>query len=492
VTAELTTLPALLARQAAERGSQAMLVHDDEVLTYAALDDRSRARAAELVAAGAAKGDRVGILLPNGIDWVVEALAVARIGAVLVPLSTLLRPPELEAQLRTAAVAHLIGGPPFRGRDHLAELEPLRPGLPTLRHVWRVDDPPGPRAPEAIVDALGAAARPGDDLVVLFTSGSRGAPKGTIHTHAGALRATASGLEARRIGAGDRLYIPMPFFWTGGFAGGLLSVLIAGATLLSESDPTPAGTITFLQAQRATLFRGWPDQAARIAADPAFASADLSLLKPGSLDAVLPPALRAAPGARANLFGMTETFGPYCGSRLDLDLPPSAHGSCGKPFEGTEARIVDDEVQVRGPNIMRGICGRFRSTVFTADGWYPTGDLGELDADGYLSYRGRTDDMVKVSGATVYPTEVEAALRALAAVRLAHVTDVPGTDGAPVIAAAVLLADGFTLEDVERILRATLSSFKVPRRWLALASADEVPMLASGKVDKNALQALLA
>ncbi len=110
--------------------------------------------------------------------------------------------------------------------------------------------------------------RPADDLVVMFTSGSRSTPKGVVHTHGGAIRATAAGLPVRCIGEGDRLYIPMPFFWMGGFGGGLLSVLVAGATLLTETDPTPASTIRFLERERATLFRGWPDQAVRIASDP--------------------------------------------------------------------------------------------------------------------------------------------------------------------------------------------------------------------------------
>src|SRR5262249_52380220 len=250
------------------------------------------------------------------------------------------------------------------------------------------------------------------------------APKGVIHTHGGALRATAAGLEARCIGAGERLYIPMPFFWTGGFCGGLLSTWLAGATLLTESEPEPERTIRFLERHRATLFRGWPDQAARIAAHPAFAAADLSSLRPGSLPAVLPPERRPRPGARANLFGMTESGGPYCGARLDTDLPPAKHGSCGRPFAGTEVRVVDGEIQLRGPNMMRGICGRARSEVFDAEGWYATGDLGRLDADGYLWYEGRRDDMFKVKGATVYPTEVEGGLRAIAGVSQAFVTDV--------------------------------------------------------------------
>src|SRR4029077_2374951 len=113
------------------------------------------------------------------------------------------------------------------------------------------------------------------------------------------------------------------------------------------------------------------------------------------------------PGARANLFGMTETFGPYCGTRLDTDLPPTKHGSCGIPFDGIEVRIVDPidgspvasgtqgEIAVRGPNLMRGINGRLRDATFSRDGFYRTGDLGVLDTDGYLFCAGRTDDMFK-------------------------------------------------------------------------------------------------
>ena len=125
-------------------------------------------------------------------------------------------------------------------------------------------------------------------MVVLFTSGSTGSPKGTIHTHGGGLRAVAAGLDARCVRPGERLYIPMPFFWTGGFCGGLLSVLLAGATLVTEAEPEPARTLALLQEERVTLFRGWPDQAARLAADPAFAEADLSALGDGSLGALLP------------------------------------------------------------------------------------------------------------------------------------------------------------------------------------------------------------
>jgi acyl-CoA synthetase (AMP-forming)/AMP-acid ligase II len=293
----------------------------------------------------------------------------------------------------------------------------------------------------------------------------------------------------------------MPFFWTGGFSSGLLSVLLAGATLLTEAVPEPGATLALLVRERATLFRGWPDQAARLAANPGFASSDLSSLGPASLPAVLPADGRPAPGARADLFGMTETFGPYCGARLDRDLPAPQRGSCGRPFDGFEVRVTDPvsgapcapgevgEVCVRGPNVMRGICGCTRDATFDADGYYPTGDLGWLDADGYLWYQGRLDDMLKVKGATVYPAEVEAVLRAVTGVQQAHVTNVDGPDGTAAVGA--LVVSSVPLEELVVQARARLSAFKVPSCWLVTGSPEVVPMTGTAKVDKGALQAML-
>jgi acyl-CoA synthetase (AMP-forming)/AMP-acid ligase II len=512
---ESPTIPAFLRHRAAHTPNAVALVHDDESISYAELDQRSRALAMRLVAAGVGKRTRFGLMMPNGIEWATVAYAAMRLGAVLVPLSTLLKPPELEAQLRAASVAHLVTVRGYRGRDYLAELASLEPGLrelgtsrlrhprlPWLRSLWTADTVPTLAAASDLVEAIESTVRPADDLAIMFTSGSRGAPKGVQHTHGNALRAVASGLEARRIGPGERLYIPMPFFWMGGFGGGLLTALVAGATLLGETDPTPASTVAFLERERVTLFRGWPDQAAKVASDPSFATADLSSLGGGSLGAVLPEALRPRPGARANLFGMTETFGPYCGSRADVDLPEDEFGSCGRPFEGIEVRIVDPEtgepiapgqqgeIQVRGPNLMRGIEGRLREATFTPDGYYPTGDLGVLDADGYLFYKGRRDDMFKVSGATVYPTEVEAALRTIPAVAQAYVTNLSESRGEQVGAAVVTRA-AMAVEDLDREARERLSAFKVPKRWVLLGSPAEVPTMATGKVDKGGLQDLI-
>ncbi len=509
--APAATVGSLVTHWAREDPGLDALVTPQRAITFSELDATSSEMARRLLAAGVSPGDRVGLLAPNGIRWVCVAMAVARMGAVLVPLSTLLRPAELIDQLRTAAVSTLVLEEEFRNRRHGDELEGVLPGLhallagggrhaevPCLQRVV-VGDPEGDLENAEVLAAIESAVSPGDDFTVVFTSGSRGDPKGVIHTHHSAIWAAAAGVGPRVVGRRERLYVPMPLFWVGGLATGLVSVLVAGATLLTEAIPEPRSTLAFLERERATLFRGWPDQAAALAADPAFAGADLSRLGDASLGAILPPQRRPAPGARPNLFGMTETFGPYCGDRLDVDLPKGRHGSCGRPFAGVEIQIADPEsgdrlpagergeIRVRGPNLMRGICGRTREEVFEPDGFYRTGDLGHLDDAGYLWVAGRLDDMFKVRGATVYPAEVEAALRSIPEVLQAHVCEVVAGSAATSEVGAFVVS-GVEPAAIESALRERLSSFKVPTRWLVVAEATQVPTLSSGKVDPVALR----
>jgi acyl-coenzyme A synthetase/AMP-(fatty) acid ligase len=292
------------------------------------------------------------------------------------------------------------------------------------------------------------------------------------------------------------MYLPMPFFWVGGFSSGVLSALLAGATLVTEEIPRAETTLHLLERERVTLFRGWPDQAEALARQSASGGADLSALRPGSLDALLPPEQRAEPGARPRLFGMTESFGPYCGYPADTDMPRSAWGSCGKPFDGMQLRIVDPDtgrpvpagtigmIQIRGPHTLRGICRRSREELFTPDGYYPTGDLGHLDDDGFMFYHGRSDDMFKVRGATVYPGEVEEALRTIDGVKNAFVAEVSGAVG------AVVICDT-TIEHLRTTARKRLSSFKVPTVWLLVDSDEDIPRGSTGKVDIPGLRSLL-
>ena len=489
------TIDGLVRVRAARDRDKPMVIDTDSRITYAELDATTRDLAATFIAAGFGKGSRVGLIMPNCVQWVQIAVALTRVGAVLVPLSTLLQPPELVAQLRVASVQFLVAVREFRGHRYLDDLEAARSTLPALREVWPADGLP--QGSSAVVDKVAETVTPSDTLAIMFTSGSSGPPKGVIHSHGNALGAVRSGLAARCIGPDTRLYLPMPFFWVGGFGSGVLSALVAGATLVTEQIPQPETTLRLLEKERVTLFRGWPDQAEALARQTDSVATDLSALRPGSLEALLPAEQRAEPGARARLFGMTESFGPYCGYPADTDMPQSAWGSCGKPFEGVEVRIVDPDsgtpvargtigmIQLRGPHIMRGICRRSREDVFTADGYYPTGDLGHLDDDGFMFYHGRSDDMFKVSGATVYPSEVEQALRAIEGVDGAFVTDVSGAVGAVVISE-------LAVDDLHAAARLRLSSFKVPTVWLTVDSDDAIPRKATGKVDVRKLREMLA
>ncbi|MBD1319381.1 class I adenylate-forming enzyme family protein [Gordonia hankookensis] len=511
------TIATLIREHAFRRPDQPMVIDPVNRVSYGELDRTTRALAAGFAEAGIGPGVRVGLIMPNSARWVQIALALTRIGAVLVPFSTLLAARELRAQLEVSAVSHLITTEEFRGHRYLDDLagtlgrdaitsgELIDPGLPALRHIWTVDDVlAAGRSPdtEKVVDALSDSVTPGDPMIIIFTSGSSGIPKGVIHSHGGALGAVAAGLAARCINSDTRLYLPMPFFWVGGFGAGILSALLAGATLVTEEIPRPETTLRLLERERVTLFRGWPDQAAALARHSGTVGADLSSLQVGSLDALLAPELRAERGARANLFGMTESFGPYCGYPADRDMPRAAWGSCGKPFDGMDVRIADPEtgaplptgatgeIQLRGPHILLGICRRTREDVFTADGFYATGDLGHLDDGGFLFYHGRSDDMIKVSGATVYPSEVQSALKAVDGVDNAFVTHVDGEAG-PRVAAAVVCRSSMTEDELRSAARNMLSSFKIPSVWLLLDSDDPIPRGGTGKVDARGLRELL-
>jgi acyl-CoA synthetase (AMP-forming)/AMP-acid ligase II len=481
-----------------------MVIDPMSHISYHELDTTTRDLAAAFVEAGVGKGTRVGLIMPNSARWVQVAVALMRIGAVLVPLSTLLRTGELAAQLRTASVQFLVSVEEFRGHRYLEGLRSEH--LPALSQVWTADTLATAAVTErarGIVDAMAETVTPADPLVIIFTSGSSAAPKGVVHSHGSALGAVRSGLAARCITADTRLYLPMPFFWVGGFGSGILSVLVAGATLVTEELPQPETTLRLLENQRVNLFRGWPDQAAALAQQAGAVGVDLSALRPGSLEALLPPDQRSQPGARATLFGMTEAFGPFCGYPADTDMPPTAWGSCGKPFLGMEVRIVDSGsgklvaagtvgmIQIRGPHTLRGICRRSREELFTADGFYPTGDLGHLDEDGFLFYHGRSDNMFKVSGATVYPTEVERELRAIDGVKSALVTNVPGVAGEQVGAAVVCGDSALTADQLRSSARKLLSAFKVPTVWLLLESDDDVPRGGTGKPDTHLLRQML-
>jgi acyl-CoA synthetase (AMP-forming)/AMP-acid ligase II len=519
--AAIETVPALLAARAAARGDHPLLVCDDDVLTYGEAASRSRALAKGLLAAGAGKGTKVGMLYPNGSAMVVAWLATARIGAVSVPLSTFSTAAELRTLLRRADIEVLLAATSYRGRDYVDALQAvvpdldasapppvLSPEVPALRRV--VFDPASlVEAGAGIGDEVLAAAerdvRPSDRMVIVHTSGSTSAPKGVIHQHGPLIRHLGVLNELRRYGPDEILFSNSPFFWIGGFAYSLLGTLLAGATLVCSNATGPSDTLDLLERTRPTMVNGFAAAVAHLAKDPSFPQRDLSSIRRGNLWPIMPEAVRPAdPELRHNMLGMTETSSVCLASEDEGDQPERRRGSFGRPVPGLETRIVDPdsgvdcavgeagELWLRGPCLMEGYYGRERHETFTPDGWYRTGDLVHVDADGFHFFIGRHGDMIKTAGANVAPREVEAAI-ADATGLTAHVVGIDDPERGQLVAAAVRVPPGQEPPDeveLHAALRERLSAYKVPRRYLFLAD-HEVPMLSSGKLDARALKALI-
>jgi acyl-CoA synthetase (AMP-forming)/AMP-acid ligase II len=211
------------------------------------------------------------------------------------------------------------------------------------------------------------------------------------------------------------------------------------------------------------------------------------------------------PELRHNMLGMTEAGSVCLASADEGDQPEHRRGSFGMPVPGFEAKVVDPdrdivcasgevgELWFRGPFLMEGYYGRERHETFTVDGWYRTGDLFHVDADGFFYFHGRRGDMIKTAGANVSPREVEAAIADVTGL-VAHVVGIEDRERGQLVVAALRVPRGQDAPDLDELraaLRTRLSAYKVPRRVLVLAD-DEVPMLSSGKLDARALKELFS
>jgi acyl-CoA synthetase (AMP-forming)/AMP-acid ligase II len=488
------------------------VVCDDDRLTYADAERRSRVLARGLLAAGAGRGSRIALLFPTGTPFVTAWLATVRIGAVAVPVSTFSTPVELRDLLARADVDAVLGVREYRGNDYVAALEdavgfassgPRPPAAPFLRHVWldgfdELERQAGD-VPDALLDAVENDVTPDDRMIIVHTSGSTSAPKGVIHQHGSVLGHLATLNELRGLGTGVRLFSNSPMFWIGGLAYNVVGVLVAGATLLCSAASDPADTLDFIERERPELTNGFVASIAPLVAHPSFATRDFSSIRSGNLHPLLPEGIRPVdPELRHNMLGMTETASVCLMSPDERDQPERRRGSFGLPVPGLAARVVDPdtlddvptgavgELWFRGPALMEGYYGRERFEVFTADQWYRTGDLFRVDEEGFHYFLGRRGDMIKTAGANVSPREVEAALREVTGGLGVLVLGVPDDERGQVVAAVVLAdpGDAPELEQVRVDLRARLSAYKVPRRFLVLAP-DELPMLSSGKPDTH-------
>lgn len=479
------TVGALLAARAG-RGGHPLLICDDQTLSYGDADRRSAELAAGLLALGAGKGTHVGVLYPNGPEFVVAMLAAARIGAVVVPFSTFATTAELRTQLLDSDVSIMLSARSFRTHDYRARLSDTT-GIPCLRHL--LFDPPGAPVGAAQLDPVQADVDGSDVLAIIYTSGSTGPPKGAVHTHAGLLGHQRNLNRIRGLGAPDVLFCNSPFFWIGGFAFGLLATLVAGSTLVCSNATDAGATLDLLETVRPNITNGFTAGIAHLPRHPGFGDRDLSSLRCGNLYPIMAPEARPAdPELRHSMLGMTEAGSVLLIDGDETDQPEHRRGSFGRPAPGFETKVLDTgELCIRGPYVMQGYHGRSREDCFDADGWFHTGDLVRVDEDGYFYYLARAGSMIKTAGANVTPAEVVKAIAARGFT--AHVAGLPDAERGQVVAAVIVSDEPVDTDALRRALRADLSAYKVPRRF-AVCRPDEIPVLSSGKVDLPSLTGL--
>ncbi|HEV7422679.1 MAG TPA: class I adenylate-forming enzyme family protein [Mycobacterium sp.] len=520
MTVDPPTVALVVREQAQSRAEHPLLVCDAESLSYAGAERRSAALARGLVALGAGKGTHVGLLYPNGPDFVIGTLAAARIGAVVVPFTTFAAARELGEQLADADVSILLASRTYRSHDFARRLgdalgveafdvvqRVFSSAAPQLRHV-AFEQPGVARIGDAVDETLLRALEDdvdgSDPFAIIYTSGSTGAPKGAVHTHAALLTHQQNLNAIRGLAAEDRLFCNSPFFWVGGFAFGLLATLVAGSTLVCSNAVDAGETLDLIEAQRPTMTNGFAATIARLARHDSFGRRDLSSMRRGNLYPMMPPdAQPADPELRHNMLGMTEAGSTLLISADESDQPEDRRGSYGRPAPGFETRIVDPgtgepvtpgavgELHLRGPLVMQRYHRRSREECFDPDGWFHTGDLVCADLDGFMYFIGRRTSMIKTSGANVSPAEVEKVIARVTGGTVAHVVGIPDPDRGEVVA-AVIVVDGvtggpFDENALRALLGPELSAYKVPRRFVALPAA-EVPVLPSGKVDLGGLR----
>jgi acyl-CoA synthetase (AMP-forming)/AMP-acid ligase II len=536
------TVPELLRAGTQRFGGRDCVVTPEDRLSYAELDETSRRLAARLVVAGIGKGSRVGVLLPNGCPWVQVWAAASRIGAVVIPVNTFYQPPELARFLRHSDIETLVAVGSFAHHDYLDRLEQiapelasagpgplLLPSLPQLRQVllWEASERAwaqgglgeavggssprcgGERAgeAEALVDALGEDVHPSDVMLVTYTSGTTGEPKGVVHSHGALVRHARNLAQLSELDESARVWTPMPLCWVGGFAFTLLRAMSVGACFVTQELFEPASALALMERERITHVSAWPAVSKALTEHPNFATTDLSTVRGGALYDAMPASKRPRdPSLVVSSLGMSETCGPHTfwyPGEDETGAPEAYRGTFGHEVPGTEHRIVDPdtgadlpegeegEVLVRGYNLMLNLYKKERSEVFDADGWYHTGDRGYFK-HGWFFFTGRQSDLIKTSGSNVSPAEVEAYLQGVEEVKLAFVVGVPHPErGQDVVALLVPWGEAASLDldALRRRMRSSLSSYKVPRHFFLISDA-EVPWLVSQKADRAALAAL--
>lgn len=509
--------------------------------SYDELWDRSVEVARALVAAGAGKDARVGVLMTNRPEYLAAVFGIALAGGVTVSLSTFSTPDELEYQLKAGSVSILLYDRQVLKKDFgamLAGLEPqvatAAPGalqsvrFPYLRRLVALDNVTGPdtaadgaavetwrdfiaaglSVSDEMVQARADTVQPADVGAIFFSSGTTSLPKGIIHTH----RAFAvqwwrwpriMDIDAARFPV--RCWTGNGFFWSGNISMVVGNALSTGGTAVLQPVFQADEALELMELERVSFPIGRPHQWARLEASERWATADLSSLHYVTYGSKLLDHPTASTGwQHCPAFGTTETLTIM--AAVPANTPKEVYrGSFGRPLPGNILKIFHPltgavlpigqrgEIAIKGPTLMLGYIGKTGDQCFDAEGFYCTGDGGYVDEDGYLFWDGRLTDMIKTGGANVAPQEVDEVLANYPGVKRAQTVGVPHDTLGEMVVSCLIAHEGVELDDaaIVSFLKTRLASFKVPRAVL-LFQEEEWAVTGSEKVKTGVLKELAA
>ena len=468
----------------------------EPVLTYHDLDAQSAAIAHVLASQGVVPGERVALLAGKSATVLLLHLACLRVGAVLLPLNPAYTDAEVDALLADGDPRLVVVDPTrtavARTRPRLTLAADGSGTLLAKSRAWS----------EAPFDTVRRAG--GDPAAMLYTSGTTGRPKAAVLSHENLVANARTLVGAWGFTEHDVLLHVLPLFHTHGLFVAAHCALASGSELVLRTRFDPDQVVADLG--RVTVLMGVPTHYTRLLASPGFdraSTARVRLFTSGSAPMLVEThrAVQQRTGHTVlERYGMTETgmqtSNPLLGERRI--------GTVGPALPGVGLRVVDEldqvlppgdvgAVQVRGPNVFDGYWRRpeLRVGEFTTDGWFRTGDLGHLDADGYLELVGRSKDLIISGGLNVYPKEVEGVLDDLPGVHESAVVGVPDADFGEAVVAIVAPESGIELDpdQVRGAARERLAGYKVPKRVVVM---DALPRNAMGKVEKARLREQIA
>jgi fatty-acyl-CoA synthase len=514
-----TTIGADLLATVARHGDREALVDSasGRRWTYDELLTEIDAVALGLLDLGVTAGDRVGIWAPNCPEWVFVQYAAARIGAVLVNVNPAYRTHELAFVVGQSGMRVIVAVPEFKGSSYADMLESAAAEHPTLTHVVLIGTPSwdalrtaGAHGDRSRLDRIEAGLAPDDPINIQYTSGTTGFPKGATLSHRNILNNGWFVGELLGYTEHDRVCIPVPFYHCFGMVMGNLACTSHGATMVIPAPAfDPVATLRSVADERCTTLYGVPTMFIAMLNEPVVHDLDLSSLRTGIMAGSPCPAEtmrqvidQLGMSEVSICYGMTETSPVSMQTRTD-DPIERRISTVGRAGPHLEVKIVDPlsgrtlprgeagELCTRGYSVMLGYWGQDDKTAeaIDADGWMHTGDLGVMDADGYVNITGRIKDMVIRGGENIYPREIEEFLLTHPDVLDAQVIGVPDDRYGEELMAWIRMKPGAAALDVGAVREfcaGRLAHYKIPR-YVHLV--DEFPMTVTGKVRKVEMRA---